>query len=355
MVNLIHGGDIYTKRKTNREFILDFSANINPFGMPDSVKIAIVDNIENYSNYPDPLCRELRDSLELHENIDSSNIICGNGAADLIFRITLALQPKKALLIAPTFAEYEEAINLVNGEINYYNLHEEKDFCIGDDILDYITSDLDIMFICNPNNPTGIPLKKGDMLNIVDKCKNNNVILVIDECFIDFLIFEEEYSVSSYIPQYNNLIILKAFTKIYAMAGIRLGYMMCSNIAIVNKINNIGQPWSVSTVASKCGVAALKEIDYLKKTKEYIKENREYLTRELNSLGYTVFESETNFILFKTKDINIKEKLEEYGILIRSCSNYRNLNEEYFRIAVKSENNNKYLINCLKEIERQSE
>ena len=355
MNNLIHGGDIYTKRRTNTELILDFSANINPFGMPDSVKNAIIDNIESYTNYPDPLCRELRKSLAIHENINVSNIICGNGAADIIFKITLALKPKKALVIAPTFAEYEEAINLVNGEINYYNLKEETHFSIEADILNYITTDLDIMFICNPNNPTGIPMKKEDMFNILAKCKKNNVNLVVDECFIDFLIDEEEYSVSSYLAQYNNLIILKAFTKIYAMAGIRLGYMMCSNMDIVNKINNIGQPWSVSTVASKCGIAALKEVDYVKKTKEYIKENREYLIRKLNSLGYKVFESKTNFILFKTKHTNIKDKLEEYGILIRSCSNYRNLNEEYFRIAVKSEKNNKYFIDCLKEIERQSE
>ncbi|PRR81629.1 pyridoxal phosphate-dependent aminotransferase [Clostridium vincentii] len=355
MNKLIHGGDIYTKRRTNADSILDFSANINPFGMPDSVKQAIIDNIESYTNYPDPLCRDLRQALAVYENTNSSNIICGNGAADIIFKITLALKPEKALLIAPTFAEYEEAINLVNGEIIYYNLKEENNFYIEADILNYITCDLDIMFICNPNNPTGIPMKKQDLLIILEKCKENNVKLVVDECFIDFLIDEEEYSISSYISQYNNLIILKAFTKIYAMAGIRLGYMLCSNIDIVNKINAIGQPWSVSTVASKCGVAALKEIDYVQKTKRYIKENRQYLIKELNTLGYKVFESQTNFILFKTKNTNIKDKLEEYGILIRSCSNYRNLNEEYFRIAVKSEKNNEYFIDSLKKIERQSE
>lgn len=354
MDNLIHGGDIYSRRRNNTEFILDFSANINPFGMPDTVKKAIIDNIESYTNYPDPLCRDLRKALELHENTDSCNIICGNGAADIIFKITLGLKPKKALLIAPTFAEYEEAISLVNGEINYYNLREENDFCIGNDILNYITSDLDIIFICNPNNPTGIPLKKEKMFNILDKCKKNNVVLVVDECFIDFLIDEEEYSVKNYMSQYSNLIILKAFTKMYAMAGIRLGYMICSNASIINKISSIGQPWSVSTVASKCGIAALKEVDYVKKTKEYIRKNREYLIQELNNLGYKVFESKVNFILFKTPNTNIKDKLEKYGILIRSCSNYRNLNEKYFRIAVKSEENNKYVIDCLKKIERQS-
>ena len=351
MDNLIHGGDIYSKRKINVESILDLSANINPFGIPDSVKKAIVDNIESYSNYPDPLCRELRKALELHENIDFRNIICGNGAADIIFKITLGLQPKKALLIAPTFAEYEEALYLVNSKIDYYDLKEESGFNIEEDILNSITKDLDIMFICNPNNPTGIPINKTLMLNILDKCKENNVILIVDECFIDFLTEEEEYSIKSYIPKYNNLIILKAFTKIYAMAGLRLGYMMCSNIIIINKINSIGQPWSVSTVASKCGVAALKEIDYVNKTKDCIKENREYLIEELRGLGYKVFESKVNYILFKTQHTYIKDKLEELGILIRSCSNYRNLNNEYFRIAVKSRANSKYLIKCLKEIE----
>lgn len=354
MDNLIHGGDIYSKRKNNTELILDFSANINPLGLPDSVKSAIIDNIDNYSNYPDPLCRELRQALASYENTKDSNIICGNGAADIIFKIALGLKPKKALIIAPTFAEYEQAINLVGGEINYYDLSEEKNFCIEKDILNYITLDLDIMFICNPNNPTGIPLRKSEMIDILDKCKENNVIIVVDECFIDFLIDEEEYSISSLAQNYDNLIILKAFTKIYAMAGIRLGYMICSNLDINNKINNVGQPWSVSTVAIECGVAALSEVDYVNKTKEYIENNRNYLIKELNKLGYKVFESKANFIFFKTEETNLKDKLEKYGILIRSCSNYRNLSEKYFRIAVKSESNNKYLNKCLNEIERQN-
>ena len=211
------------------------------------------------------------------------------------------------------------------------------------------------MFICNPNNPTGIPMAKKDMLNILYKCVEKNVILVVDECFIDFLIDEEEYSITRELINYDNVIILKAFTKIYAMAGIRLGYLMCSNKGILSKISGIGQPWSVSTVASKCGVAALAEVGYVLRTKEYIKENREYLIKELINLGYKVFKSEVNYILFRTKNTMIKEKLEERGVLIRSCSNYRNLNDTYFRIAVKSREDNFYLISCLKEIERQSD
>lgn len=348
MKQLVHGGDIYSEEITC-DFI-DFSANINPFGIPDSVKQAIIDNLDKYSYYPDPLCRELREAIARHENTLSKNVVCGNGAADIIFRIALALKPKQALLISPTFSEYEEAIKLVDGEIKYYDLEEKGDFYVKDDILEYITSDIDIMFVCNPNNPTGIPLIYEKMIKIADKCKQNNVILVVDECFIDFLKNEEEYSVSKYIKEYDNLIILKAFTKIYAMAGIRLGYMLSSNEDIINKISGIGQPWSVSTVASKGGIAALEEIDYVNKTKEYIDKNRDYLIKELKKLDYKVFDSKANFIFFKSENSNIKNELKKYGILIRACENYKNLNDKFFRIAVKSEKDNKKFIEIMRKI-----
>ncbi|MDS0528205.1 aminotransferase class I/II-fold pyridoxal phosphate-dependent enzyme [Clostridium sp. SHJSY1] len=348
MKKLIHGGDIYSER--NIDMIVDFSANINPFGLPTSVKEAIVNNIDNYMNYPDPLCRELRQAIAKCEFTQVGNIICGNGAADIIFKVVLALKPKKTLLIAPTFSEYEESIRYIDGEIKYYNLKEDKDFNIEQDILDYITPDLDMMFICNPNNPTGIPVKSKEMIKIVKRCKENHVILVVDECFIDFLKDEEQYSISKFIENYKNLIILKAFTKIYAMAGIRLGYMLCSNEGILDKINGIGQPWSVSTVASKCGVAALNEVEYVKKSKENIEGNREYLIGKLKELGFKVFNSKANFIFFKSKDRNLDSKLEGQGILIRSCKNYKNLSDEFFRIAVKSQKDNEYLISCLENI-----
>lgn len=348
MKKLVHGGDIYSERKVKT--LIDFSANINPFGLPSSVKESIVNNIDSYMNYPDPLCRELRQAISTHEDISSDSIICGNGAADIIFKIALALKPKKTLLIAPTFSEYEESISYIGGKVKYYNLKEDKYFNIEKDILDYITPDLDMMFICNPNNPTGIPVKSKEMIEIAKSCEKNNVILVVDECFIDFLKDEKKYSVSKHIDKYKNLIVLKAFTKMYAMAGIRLGYMLCSNKDILHKINEIGQPWSVSTVASKCGVAALNEVEYVKKSKEGIEVNREYLKRELKSLGFKVFNSKANFIFFKSEDKDIDSKLENYGVLIRSCKNYKNLSEGFFRIAVKSKNDNIYLIDCLKKI-----
>lgn len=348
MKQLVHGGDIYTDRKVSR--LVDFSANINPLGLPEAVKKAIIDNIDNYSNYPDPLCRELRNEIAKTEYVGTDNVFCGNGAADIIFKITLALKPQKAFLISPTFAEYEEAIKIAGGSIKYYELKEENNFYIQDDIIDYITPDLDIMFLCNPNNPTGIPVEKEKVMTILKACKKNNVTLVVDECFIEFLDDEKKYSVKPAIKEYDNLIILKAFTKIYAMAGLRLGYMITSNLKIIDKISRVGQPWSVSTVAAKCGVAALKETHYVEETKKYIKKNREYLIEELQKLNFKVFDSRANFIFFKSEDLELKDKLEKEGVLIRSCSNYRNLDNRFFRIAVKSTEDNQYLINVIKRI-----
>ncbi len=348
MRKLVHGGDIYSK--SHIENLLDLSANINPLKMPVKVKEAIINNIESYEAYPDPLCRELKHELSKYHKISEESIVCGNGAADVIFRLILALKPKKALILAPTFAEYEEALKLSNAEIIYYDLKEELSFQVKDDILDLITEDLDIVFLCNPNNPTGIPLEKEKVLKLAAKCMDMSVNVIIDECFSDFLEEEEKYSVVPCLQDYKNIFILKAFTKMYAMAGIRLGYGISFNKELIQKVSGIGQPWSVSTVAQKAGVQALKEIEFVNKTKFIIKENRQYLIKEIRTLGFKVYDSKVNYVLFKSSVKDLKLKLEKYGILIRSCSNYKNLDDSFYRIAVKSKEDCERFINSLKEI-----
>lgn len=346
-MKIVHGGDIYSTNNPNN--IIDFSANINPLGMPSTVKKAIVDNIDNYSVYPDPLCRDLRKEIGKFEKVKNDFILCGNGAADIIFRIALYLRPKEALILAPTFSEYEEALNVVNCNISYYNLNEDNNFTIDIDILDHIVKRVDIMFLCNPNNPTGIPLKKEIVLKIAHKCKANNTFLVVDECFVEFLEKEEDYTIKEYINLNDHVIILRAFTKIYAMAGLRLGYILTSNLKVIDGISKVGQPWSVSQVATVAGIAALKEESYVKETKKYIKENREYLKMELKRLGFKVFNSKANYIFFKCKNKGIEKYLRNKDILIRSCSNYVGLNDSYFRIAVKSRNDNIKLIQAIRD------
>lgn len=348
-MQLTHGGDIYSKRNIpENKRLIDFSANINPFGMPDSVKKAITDNMDAFSSYPDPLCRELTSEISKCENIAVEYIFCGNGAADIIYRLASAIKPKKTLVTAPTFSEYEEAVKTVGSSILYHYLHEEDGFCLNQDLLDKITPDIDIVFLCNPNNPTGVPIEKEILLKVAARCKVNKTILVVDECFNDFLENSEAYSIVDRSNDFDNIIILKAFTKIYAMAGIRLGYAICSNREIIDRLYSAGQPWNVSVVAQKCGVAALKEQEYVRCTRKLVKKNRDYLMSQLRALGLGVFDSKANYILFKCQNPLLQVELEKYGILIRSCSNYIGLGDTFFRIAVKSEEDNECLIESLR-------
>ncbi len=346
-MELKHGGDIYSQENKN---MLDFSANINPLGLPQAVKQAITDNIHTYSDYPDPLCRELRRAIAEKEKIHSQQIVCGNGAADIIFRTVLALKPKKALIIEPTFSEYAEALNLVDCQISSYLLKEAQGFELTEDILSTDLTGTNIIFCCSPNNPTGIPIKKEILLKLAEICKVNGIILAIDECFNDFLDDPEKYSMVDRINEFPNMIIFKAFTKFYAMAGIRLGYGICSDLSLTDRINSTLQPWSVSTVASKCGVAALKDSNYAHRTKKIITENREFLKAQLNNLGLTVYDSQANYIFFRTEIPDLDLRLKQENILIRPCKNFMTLDDRYYRIAVKSKKDNETLINALKKI-----
>jgi len=352
MYQYVHGGDIYSAKKLIKTGeILDFSANINPLGLPGAVKNAIVQTLDECAQYPDPFCRELVNALAEYEKTDANQILCGNGASDIIFRLALALKPKKALLLAPTFADYEKALNTVGSEINYYHLKDENDFCVQEDFLNQISTETDIIFICNPNNPTGQVCERPFLEKVLDKCRETNTIVLIDECFMDFVDHFKDYSAQPLIGTYPHLLILKAFTKIYAMAGIRLGYVLTSNRTLMEQLRSVGQDWSVSVLAQAAGVAALQQRGYVEETKLLINKERRFLIGEFERLGFQVFGSQANYIFFKTGQyVDLDQKLLARGILIRSCANYVNLSSGYFRVAVKSRNDNLKLITAIKDV-----
>ncbi|QHI73649.1 pyridoxal phosphate-dependent aminotransferase [Aminipila terrae] len=356
MANLIHGGDIYSAKEKGIEDILDFSANINPNGLPERVKQAIIDGLDSCVNYPDPLCRQLITAISEFEGIKGDCIICGNGAADIIFRFALALKPEKALVLAPTFAEYEIALNTVGCEAIHYELKEEEDFSLSEEYLNALDSSYDVVFLCNPNNPTGQLVTKELLEKILQICVEKNIMMVLDECFIEFIEEYEKYTMKSYIESCKNLFILKAFTKSYAMPGLRLGYGLSCNGDLLKKITDMGQPWSVSIPAQIAGVQALKEKEYLEESLKQIREERKYLVSELNKLGIKNYNPAANYIFLNIVDnkrysiSDFKEKLLEKGIIIRDCSNYAGLTAGYYRIAVKSHSANERLINVLKSL-----
>lgn len=349
--DLIHGGDIYTPRDLKPGMkLLDFSANLNPLGMPESVKQAAIAAISKSEAYPDPLCRELRQAISQKEGISPDQIVCGNGAADLIYRLAWAVKPKKGLILAPTFAEYELALQNAGAEIKIVSLNREKSFVPDETILDAVKPGISVVFFCNPNNPTGITVSRDFLCSLAEKCRQMGALLVVDECFLCFVEKGEEKSMVSELSRFDNLLILKAFTKLYAMAGLRLGYLLCGSEDLAGEIAASGQAWSVSTPAQAAGIAALSETDYAAKTKEYVRENREFLQNVLAEAGAEVFPSETNYIFFRWKDGNLPEKLSPYGILIRSCKNYHNLDETYYRIAVRTAEENRAFAAALGQI-----
>ena len=344
MTKHIHGGDVY-----KYDHCLDFSANCNPLGTPQSVKQAIIDSVEDLSDYPRVGCGPLKEAIADYEHTKKEYLICGNGAADLIFSLSRALNPKKALLPAPTFAEYEQALVSVGCEISRYYLKEENDFCIQKDYPDVLKREKpDIIFLCNPNNPTGISIDRDLLFRILRICREMEIFLVVDECFLDFIKEPEKHSLKAQLSRYHNLFLLKAFTKRYAMAGVRLGYGISENTELLEKMTMVTQPWNISVMAQEAGIAALKEKEYVENGRQMVFEEAKYLKEKLQELGMEVFPSEANYIFFKGPE-NLFEKCVEHGILIRDCSNYFGLKRGYYRVAVRTHEENEKLIQSMQE------
>lgn len=339
----LHGGDIYKNKN-----MIDFSANINMLGTPQGVIDAACEGVKLSMNYPDINCFELKEALSKEEGIPQEYIMCGNGAAELVFAIVLALKPKKAILPVPSFYEYEQALrNLSSCEIQYEFLKEEEDFKLTNRILDKIVDGTDIIFLCNPNNPTGMTVEKELLVKIVEKCEQSNTLLVLDECFNDMLDDWQTCSMKESVLHSKNIFILKAFTKLYAMAGLRLGYGFCSDRALLEKMKGVLQPWNVSIPAQMAGVAALKEKEHVAGFRRILTKERAYLLEELNKLVPKVFKSQANYIFFKAEE-DFYQKCYESGFLVRDCGNYIGLTKGYYRIAVKDHEKNKGLIEAIK-------
>lgn len=342
--NHIHGGDVY--RYPN---VVDFSANCNPFGMPKGVKEAAAMALEQAEHYPDVECSRLREALEQAEGVSCREIICGNGAADLIFGLVLAKKPKKALLLAPTFAEYEQALAAAGCTTEYYFLKEETGFVPDKEFFDRITAETDMVFFCNPNNPTGVLKDRAYIRRLAEKCKSCGAFLVLDECFVDFLEQPGEYTMKPYLEEYPGMFLLKAFTKKYAMAGLRLGYGFCSDLGVLEQMKAVMQPWNVSVIAQAAGEAALLESEYAEKTLKKLREEREFLFHALAKTELVLYGSQANYIFFKGPE-GMREQGLKQGISIRDCSNYTGLGKGYYRIAVRLRKDNEKLLQVFETI-----
>jgi threonine-phosphate decarboxylase len=349
-MSFVHGGDTEGYKFEYGSEPLDFSANCNPLGIPPGVPEAIAKTALHADKYPDPLCRRLRAALSHKLDIPAERILCGNGAADLIFRLANGVKPETAAITAPTFSEYEQALAENGCGVRHHLLKPENGFAVTEAILDEIRPGLDMLFICNPNNPTGLTVEPSLLRRVLDACRDSGTLLIVDECFNGFLDAPEKHSLRGALDRYDNLLILDAFTKIYGMAGVRLGYCMTGSEALLDAMKRAGPPWPVSSLAQEAGIAALKADNHVGKARSLVRSERAFLTERLRSLGIDAIGGEANYIFFRSEIPDLAGGMRGRGILIRDCSNYIGLRAGYYRIAVRTREENKMLTAALKEI-----
>ena len=383
-----HGGNIYKVfREKNIKEILDYSSNINPYGIPESLKSRIIENLEILERYPDPDYVELREKLANLNNVNLSDIILGNGATEIIFLFMKVINPKKILIVSPTFGEYERAVKAVGTsrnsidlscsddnknienkeiEIEYFELKESDDFKLNiGNLKNQLEKKYDLLIICNPNNPTGKFLKLAQTEEILKECNKYDTKLFIDEAFIEFLADGMKESIINTEENKKNLFVTRAFTKFFAIPGLRLGYGMYFDKELEQKISEKKEPWSVNNIAELAGLTVLDDTEYIEKTLKWITKEKIYMYEKLNEIsGIKVYETEVNFITGKideklfSEGLNVKilrEKMLEQGILIRDASNFKFLDERFFRLAIKDRESNKRVIEVLREIFRGEE
>ncbi len=371
-----HGGDLWKYEDNMRSAVLDFSANISPLGMPEGVRQAVIHSLEQADIYPDPFCRKLRANLSERLGVPAEWIVCGNGAADLIYRICAAVAQRKrrdpfhsgiagkktagdhiqaseharaagrALVTAPSFSEYANALILHGFTVDHFLLRPDNGFILTEDILHAITPGTDLVFLGQPNNPAGRTIPRELLLKILDRCTWCGALLALDECFAEFLDEPEAFSLLPLLREGGHppLVLLRSFTKLYGMAGLRLGYAICANQMLAEEIYTAGAPWSVSSAAQAAGLAALQEEEYVERLRRIIREERHRLAAGLAGCGLKVIPGEANYLLFYTADTELGAALAHRDILLRDCRNYRGLGPGWFRTAVRTAEENHRLL-----------
>ena len=337
-----HGGDVYGGGIT-----LDFSANTNPLGTPPGVLEAVRRGLPQLHRYPDPYCRQLVQAIAAHEQVPASYVLCGNGAADLIYAYCAALRPRTAVEPVPTFAEYGLGLAQVGCRVTPYFLHHAENFDVDEGFLPFLEEKKpEAVFLCTPNNPTGRLLPLPLLEWILQGCAAWGARVFLDECFLDLT--EDGVSAKALLAAHPELLILRAFTKSYGMAGIRLGYCLCADSALLHRMASASQPWNVSSLAQSAGVAALTEQDFLQRTRSLVHTERRWLTDNLTALGFWVCPSQANYLLFRGPR-GLREGLLRQGIAIRGCGNYSGLDDGWYRIAVRPHEENEALITAIRQ------
>ena len=340
---------------------LDFSVNINPFGMPEGARKVLCSAASLGGYYPEITSRHLREKILDHEkryyqgtqSLRISQIVAGSGASELIMALAHAYPKSAAMLQTPLFSGYERAFTASGAEILY--LEHDSDLAIAPDTPGKILEARpDTVVLCQPGNPAGVMIDEHLLAEIVKACKMTGSLLIVDECFIAFTENAGQRSAARFLASGCGLVVLRAFTKIFAMPGLRLGYAVCAEENTADRLREHLPEWNVSTAAQAAGCAALEDEGYIPETVCRIRQEQERLRSRLGALGFKTVRGEADFILLRS-DIDLYEELLRRGILIRRCGNYRGMPETgYYRIAVRLPEEDDILLEALEEIVKEN-
>lgn len=344
-----HGG------KVGQDKILDFSSNINPLGITAKIRDIIIQQIKFINRYPDPECKSARQNLGDYLKISRDNILIGNGSCEFIYLIPSALKCSSVFTYQPAFSEYSVAGQLC-GVKNISLWADEKDgFAMDVEKIIKCAPKVNLIILCNPNNPTGHLLKKEGLLDLLKACQKNKTYLLIDEVFMEFVQAEEKYSLLKEAAKQKYLLVLRSLTKFFSLPGLRVGYLVADK-EVLEKIKLFQPTWSVNTLAQGIISNRLFDGNFIKRTKAYVRKEKEFLFNRLQQIqGIEPFYPLANFIFCKITHERfnayaLSKCLIKSGILIRNCSNFQGLDSRFFRIAVRKRKENTYLIGCLKKI-----
>lgn len=358
----MHGGNIY-----GNEIEYDFSVNLNPLGPPKSVQDALVAALNHVEEYPDPEYRELRRGLANYWQLAEEQLVLGNGASELIPGIIRTLSPKTCMVTAPCYSGYETALNAAapSCRIHRIPLRAEDDFTLPENICQEIARvKPNLLILTNPNNPNGKRISANRLREIADACRMAGTVLLMDECFLALSGGDEDSLIHCIRSEALPAVVLRAFTKTFAIPGVRLGYAVCS-APTAERIRRELPEWNLSVFAQYAGRAAFGNVTpgtpapetsaggtsgYLTASVEMIAREREFLSAELEKLGLRVFPSDANYILFQSRDRELHQKLLDKGILIRDCRDYHGLTAGFYRTAVRTHRENTALLQCLRNI-----
>lgn len=360
----VHGGNLQQAAElygVKSDDFLDFSANISWLGPPPGINEAIERGISVMQHYPDPKSRNLVQAIAHATNLPPDHILVGNGSIELIYALLRGLGQQRALVAEPTFNEYARAVQLVGGEVTSFQLLAEQDWKVDLKSVAERLENVDLVFLCNPNNPTGQLLPKRELVWFIEEAKKHGTMVIVDEAFLDFVedFADCTYSVLDLVTFVDNLVVLRSFTKFFAIPGLRLGFCVASP-SLIRLISANQEPWTVNCIAQSVGELLVADIlaPFRKQVRQKIQESRDQMVTALTEKCRIRSWGQVNYLFLDlgvgVDGAALTSALGYQGLLVRDCNSFGKRFGHYLRVAVRSPEENSHLVRILELVLREA-